>query len=202
MEAIGGKDAEFSNINIPLHPGSGRGAYTYAFDRVVMPALEKFKPDLILVSSGFDASFADPLGSMMLTSESYREFTSLLMSVADKHAKGRIIFAHEGGYSKDYVPYCGLAVIETLSNRRTDVIDPYLEEAHVWGYQHLLPHQAANVDAVASLHKLIPEVSSAPQSEHDDAVAKAMHYLLDTTTPEHRAVVIEKLLALEKARSV
>jgi hypothetical protein len=213
MEAVGGKDAEFANINIPLHPGSGKGAYSYAFERVVMPALDKFKPDLILVSSGYDASFADPLGAMILTSESYREFTSLLMSAADKHAGGKIIFTHEGGYSKDYVPYCGLAVVETLRDHRTVVTDPYLEEAEVWGYQHLLPHQAAVVDAIAALHKLSPppkrkrsdsDSGSHEEGEihHHDAVAKAMRCLLDTVAPGDRATVLEKLGALEKANKV
>lgn len=55
-------------INVPLPPGSGSGAYRDAFERVVCPALEAFKPELILVSSGFDAAYMDPLGSMMLSS--------------------------------------------------------------------------------------------------------------------------------------
>jgi hypothetical protein len=172
-----------------------------------MPALDQFKPDLLLVSSGFDASFADPLGAMILTSDSYREFTSLLMGAADTHAGGKIIFAHEGGYSKDYVPYCGMAVIETLSGHRTEVVDPYLEEAQVWGYRHLLPHQAAVVDAVAAMHNLAPATkrkrsdTHEAESDHDDSVAKAMHFLLDTAKPENRAAVIQKLIALEKATS-
>lgn len=55
-------------VNVPLPPGSGSGAYKDAFERVVIPALEAFKPELILVSSGFDAAYMDPLGSMMLSS--------------------------------------------------------------------------------------------------------------------------------------
>lgn len=53
-------------------PGSGSGAYGAAFDRVVLPALDAFKPQLILVSSGFDASFYDPLAAQMCMSEDYR----------------------------------------------------------------------------------------------------------------------------------
>lgn len=52
MTEIGGEEAKGSTINIPLPPGSGTGAYFYAFDKVVIPALEAFSPDLILVSSG------------------------------------------------------------------------------------------------------------------------------------------------------
>ena len=54
-----------TTINIPLPPGSGTGAYDYAFTTVVIPALRRFSPELILVSSGFDASFADPLGAVI-----------------------------------------------------------------------------------------------------------------------------------------
>ena len=59
----GGPDAFDTTINIPLPPGSGVGAYSYAFERIVLPALDRFRPDLLLVSSGFDASYADPLGN-------------------------------------------------------------------------------------------------------------------------------------------
>lgn len=61
-----------TNINVPLPPGSGSGAYRAVFDRVVVPALDAFKPQLVLVSSGFDASFYDPLAAQMCNSEDYR----------------------------------------------------------------------------------------------------------------------------------
>jgi acetoin utilization deacetylase AcuC-like enzyme len=66
-----GKGSGF-NINVPLPPGSGSGAYRAVFDRVVVPALDMFAPELVLVSSGFDASFFDPLAQQMCTSEDYR----------------------------------------------------------------------------------------------------------------------------------
>jgi acetoin utilization deacetylase AcuC-like enzyme len=72
-----------SIINVPLPPGSGTGAYEYSFHRVVVPALRRFKPDLIFVSSGFDASFADPLGAMILGSDCYAFMTEEIMKVAD-----------------------------------------------------------------------------------------------------------------------
>lgn len=153
---IGGEGAEGSNVNIPLPPGSGSGAYKYAFDTVVIPALDRFRPDFVIVSSGFDASYADSLSAMMLSSDDYRYFTRELMSVADRHCSGRIIFAHEGGYSKDYVPFCGLAVVEELSHQRTAVVDSYLPEVSRWGYQSLQAHQAAAVDQAAMIHNLKP----------------------------------------------
>ncbi len=59
-------------INVPLPPGSGSGAYRASFDRVVLPALDAFSPELLLVSCGFDAAYLDPLSHMMLSSEDFR----------------------------------------------------------------------------------------------------------------------------------
>lgn len=121
----GSGKGEGSAINIPLPAGSGEGAYLHALDRVVIPAVQRFKPELIMVASGFDASNADPLGRMMLTSGSYAKMTKKLMDLADAECGGRLVISHEGGYSPFYVPFCGLAVVETLSGVKTGVKDPY-----------------------------------------------------------------------------
>lgn len=54
----------------------------------------------------------------MLSSEAFHEITTKLVQISERFCEGRLIFAHEGGYSKDYVPFCGLAVIEALSGNR------------------------------------------------------------------------------------
>lgn len=113
-------------INIPLLAGSGGGAYQDAFERIVLPELERFAPQLVVVASGFDASIYDPLGRCMLSSEDYRSMASQLLAFCEEHCDGRLVCAHEGGYSAAYVPFCGLAVIETLSGIRTQVIDELL----------------------------------------------------------------------------
>ena len=69
----------------------GDGAYLAAFEQVVLPALYRFKPELIVVPSGFDASGVDPLGRMMVTSEGYRAMTKLLMKAADDLCGGRLV---------------------------------------------------------------------------------------------------------------
>jgi acetoin utilization deacetylase AcuC-like enzyme len=111
------------------------------FDRVVLPALEVFRPDLIIVPSGFDAGAHDPLGRQMLTSEGYRELTRKLMAVASGLCDGRLVLCHEGGYSAPTVPFFGLAVMEQLSGVRTGVVDPFQELMNGLGYQALQPHQ-------------------------------------------------------------
>ena len=154
-----GKDprtGKYTTINIPLPPGSGQGAYRYAFDEVVLPSVRLFNPDFILVSSGFDASYTDCLGAMMLSSADYAYFTRTLCDLAKELCEGRIVFAHEGGYSKDYVPFCGVSVIQTLLGMSEEdeghVADPYLDEVSQWGYQELQNHQLRVVDTVAMLH--------------------------------------------------
>ena len=133
------------NINIPLPPGCGAGAYAAAFERIVEPALRAFKPDLIVVCSGFDASAADPLGRMMLHSDAYRGLTATLMAVADDLCGGKIAMSHEGGYSASYVPYCGLAVMEQLSGIRTGIDDPFLSNFSAYPGHVLQPHQDAAI---------------------------------------------------------
>ncbi|GAA2910373.1 class II histone deacetylase [Streptosporangium fragile] len=112
-------------LNVPLPAGCGNGAYSAAFRRVVIPAVRAFAPELIMVASGFDASAADPLGRMTVTAAGYRDLTRQLMEVADEVCDGRLVMSHEGGYSPVYVPFCGLAVLETLSGHDTGVGDPF-----------------------------------------------------------------------------
>ena len=113
-----------TNINIPLPPGTGYGGYYQAFDRVVIPALEKFKPDIITVASGFDSAYLDPLGRMMLTADAYAMLTKKLMDVADWLCSGKLMMTHEGGYNAVYTPFCGLAVMQQLSGI-TKLSDPF-----------------------------------------------------------------------------
>ncbi|MBL8267385.1 class II histone deacetylase [Steroidobacter sp.] len=139
------------NMNVPLPPGSGEGAYIAAFERVVIPALQRFKPELIMVASGFDAGGLDPMGRMQLHSDSYRRLTAILMAAANDLCNGRLVFSHEGGYSPWQAPYCGLAVMEELSGVRTRIVDPFLEMVQGWGQQGLQPHQSLAIDAAIPL---------------------------------------------------
>ncbi|AMA46905.1 class II histone deacetylase [Pseudomonas alabamensis] len=113
-----------ANLNIPLLPGSGHDAYMEAMTRIVVPALERFGPELIVVACGFDANGVDPLARMLLHSESFRSMTRTVREVAERLCQGRLVLVHEGGYAEAYVPFCGQAVIEELSGVSTDVNDP------------------------------------------------------------------------------
>ncbi|MEM9620466.1 MAG: class II histone deacetylase [Pseudomonadota bacterium] len=139
-EEMGEAAGEGYNINVPLPAGCGGEAYLAAMDQVVLPALHGFKPSLIVVACGFDASYFDPMSHMLLMASHFRQFTQKIMQAADELCGGRLVFNHEGGYSDFYVPLCGMAVIETLSGINTAVRDPYAGTEFV-ANQALMPHQ-------------------------------------------------------------
>jgi len=146
-----GRDAGLgSNLNVPLPPGTGHGGYLEAFERVVVPAISAFDPELILISAGYDAAVNDPLGRMLCHSETYREMTRQVGTLARSYCSGRLVICHEGGYSPTYVPFCGLAVIEELAGTRTDVADPYLGWYSNLGGQQLQPHQSVAIERAAT----------------------------------------------------
>ena len=82
------------NYNIPLLAGGGHDSYLYAFERIVVPALDRYRPELILVASGLDANAVDPMARMQLHSETFREMTRMLMEVAERHCQGRLVAVH------------------------------------------------------------------------------------------------------------
>lgn len=114
------------NLNLPLPAGSGHDAYLQAMQDIVVPALERFAPELIVVACGYDANGVDPLARMLLHSDSFRAMTALLKEAAERHCDGRLVMVHEGGYAEAYVPFCGLAVLEEMAGIRTVVEDPML----------------------------------------------------------------------------
>jgi acetoin utilization deacetylase AcuC-like enzyme len=146
-EDIGSDEGLGYNFNIPLPPGTGVEAYIKSFERLVIPALEKFKPDLIIVPSGFDAGAYDPLGRQMMTSQGYRTLTQMLINASEKLCNGRLVMCHEGGYNPSTVPYHGLAVMEALSGESSGIEDPFLAIHSGMGGQTLNAHQEAYIDA-------------------------------------------------------
>ncbi|MFT5798848.1 MAG: acetoin utilization deacetylase AcuC-like enzyme [Candidatus Azotimanducaceae bacterium] len=113
------------NINLPLPAGAGHTAYLHAIDRVAKPAIEAFKPDIIIVACGFDAAVIDPLSSMLATADTFRQMTAKIKELATEICGGKLVLVHEGGYSEVYVPFCGHATIEALSGSLTVAPDPF-----------------------------------------------------------------------------
>lgn len=85
-------------VNVPLVAGGGDAVYRGAFERVILPVLDEYEPELVLVSAGFDAATRDPLAEMTVSSEGFGWMARALRQVADKSAQGRIAMLLEGGY--------------------------------------------------------------------------------------------------------
>ncbi len=112
------------NKNIPLPPGAGHDMYLYAFDQIVTPALRNYKPDMIVIACGFDASGVDPLSRTLASADTFRQMTRKTLALADELCEGRVAMSHEGGYSELHVPFCGHAVIAEMSGFNVDAGDP------------------------------------------------------------------------------
>jgi acetoin utilization deacetylase AcuC-like enzyme len=97
-DTIGDGEGRGYTINLPMGAGAGDREYLAAFRERIVPALDEFKPEFILVSAGFDAHEDDPLSGMLLTTSAFRTMTELLKASAEKHCKGRIVSMLEGGY--------------------------------------------------------------------------------------------------------
>ena len=95
----GPDDQAETTVNVPLPAGSGDEEYLEAFARVVEPAVERFEPELALVSAGFDAHLADPLASMRVTADGFRELARRCAALAD-----RVAAVLEGGYELETLP--------------------------------------------------------------------------------------------------
>jgi len=95
-----GKGTGFT-LNIPLPGGSGDDIYLEAFENRIIPELESYQPELVIIGSGFDAHNRDPLGGMELSEEAFGKMTALLVKVADRYSSGRILSIFEGGYDPE-----------------------------------------------------------------------------------------------------
>lgn len=110
----GGADALGATVNIPLPVGSADGEYERAFDTLILPLLQRFQPQLLLISAGYDAHLNDPLADMALSTEGYRALMQRLRRFADEACQGRIVVALEGGYHPEALAASVEASLEAL----------------------------------------------------------------------------------------
>jgi acetoin utilization deacetylase AcuC-like enzyme len=85
-------------VNVPLPPMSGSPQFRQGMERVMLPALDAFAPELVMISAGFDAHKSDPLAQLMLDEADYTWVTERLVEIARRHASGRVVSTLEGGY--------------------------------------------------------------------------------------------------------
>jgi hypothetical protein len=120
----------------------------------VIPALQGFRPELIVIACGFDASALDPMGRMQLSAASFALMTGQLMAQAEQLCSGRLVAVHEGGYSAAYVPFCGAAVIEMMSGLHSGLIDPLGAVFDAQPGQALSAEQRLRIDNIRLAHPL------------------------------------------------
>ena len=101
------------NINFPLPENCTDDDYLEFFE-ILEPILLEFKPDLIIIATGFDMHYDDPIGNGLLTSVSYFEFTKRILKIAEEINNGKLVFVLEGGYSLMALPLCALAIFKAL----------------------------------------------------------------------------------------
>jgi acetoin utilization deacetylase AcuC-like enzyme len=102
-----GKDAGVGyTVNFPLEAGATDADFDRVYSSAVIPLLEQFRPDLLLVSAGFDAHERDPLGQMRVTTNGFGVLSTRLLRAADEWCQGRVVFVSEGGYDTQALAEC------------------------------------------------------------------------------------------------
>jgi len=95
---VGTGKGEGFTVNVPLPSGSGDLEYVTIFETILKPIALQYRPQLVLVSAGFDIHYNDPLGGMEVTEKGFGELTRVLMEIAEATAQGKLVFTLEGGY--------------------------------------------------------------------------------------------------------
>ncbi len=105
-DEVGSGAGAGATVNVPLPAGSTDGPFLAAFQEAIAPAIDRFRPQLLLVSAGYDAHVEDPIGSMMLTDEGFRTLMENTISLAERHCSGRLLAVLEGGYHSPTLARC------------------------------------------------------------------------------------------------
>ncbi len=146
-EETGSGQAVGTTLNIPLPGGVGDGGVARIYDEIVTPAVRRFRPDLILVSAGYDAHWADPLAGLMLTCTGHARLARTLINLAAELCDGRIVFTLEGGYNLDALAHGVANAVRALLGR-DDLSDP------LGSAQNTEPDLSATIADLKTRHRL------------------------------------------------
>jgi acetoin utilization deacetylase AcuC-like enzyme len=114
VEETGKGEGKGYTLNVPMHPGADDGNYLKALNETIVPAWNKYKPDFVLISAGFDAHTEDPLAQISITEKTYRAFTKALVALANTSCDGKLVSLLEGGYNLQVIPSLVLAHLEEM----------------------------------------------------------------------------------------
>ncbi len=120
IEEVGAEEGEGYTVNVPLPAGCGDEEYLRVFREIVAPIGEKFEPEWILVSAGFDPHRSDPLGGMDVTEKGFGAMASLLIDLAERYAGGKIAFLLEGGYDLTALKNSVFSVLQEMKGATKD----------------------------------------------------------------------------------
>ncbi|MEI8259703.1 MAG: histone deacetylase, partial [Deltaproteobacteria bacterium] len=114
VHEIGSGAAAGTKVNIPLQHGTADRGFVAVYEQVVVPALERHRPQLVLVSSGWDAHANDPLGTLNVSTAGYTGVAELVLDAARRLCEGRIVVALEGGYDTHALAWCASNLVQLL----------------------------------------------------------------------------------------
>ena len=123
VEETGGGAATGTKVNIPLPAGCGDNEYLQVFEQIVAPAVRRFKPQLILVSAGYDPHWADELAMMQVSTTGFAQMVKIIKQIADELCSGRLVFTLEGGYNLTALATSVKATFDGLLGN-TNIEDP------------------------------------------------------------------------------
>lgn len=131
-DELGEGDGLGTTINVPLPAGTGYETYDPVFRQVMAPAADRFDPQLILVSAGFDAHWSDPLGSMNISTAGFAQLTKIIIDLAQQLCNGRLVMVQEGGYSLEAMGACVATCVNFLlgDDAAVDNLGPAPERAY------------------------------------------------------------------------
>jgi acetoin utilization deacetylase AcuC-like enzyme len=124
QDEVGEGEGEGYKVNVPLPPLTGHESYLKVLREIAVPIVRQYKPQIILVSNGFDGHNLDPISSLSLTAATYGEIVRTAIQLADELSGGKLIVTLEGGYSLEALPRCILSVLSQMSRVNIDVKDP------------------------------------------------------------------------------
>jgi len=131
LHATGGPRAEGCTVNVPLPAATTDAGYRLAFDELVAPIVRAFRPDLMMVAAGQDASVFDPTGRMLVSAAGFRTLAERTAQLAGELTGSRFVASTEGGYSPIYNPFCLLGVLEGFAGQSAEIADPWHDDATV-----------------------------------------------------------------------
>ena len=150
VDEVGVGDGEGYTVDVPMPGGCGDTEYMRAFEEVLVPVAKRYKPQIILVSAGYDAHWADSIASMQVTTSGYTKMATILKNLADELCESKLVFALEGGYNAEALAESVDATFNVLlgTPKTYDTVD---NPRRIWSP----PDTEALFHSIKATHKLI-----------------------------------------------